>query len=128
LRVGIEKNSPEAFQLHRRAAFPGSPVDTAARKQVQGRDPLGNPHRMVDLGRHHANAMPQPHPLRPLRQRAQKHLGRRAVRIFFKKVVLHQPRVIIAERVRQLELAQRVLEGLMIPLRAKRRRRLMLVK
>jgi len=65
---------------------------------------------------------------RPLRGRAQEHLGRRRVRVLFEEVMLDHPRVVVAEAIGQLDLGQRVLEDLVLAAGRPRPRKLMLVK
>src|SRR4051794_4107649 len=74
------------------------------------------------------DAMAQPDALGALAGRAQEDFRRRRVRVLLEEVVLDLPRVVVAELVGELDLAERILQQLVLALRAPRARQLMLVE
>jgi len=99
-------------QLHRPLPLAEPQLDAAAREQIQRGHALGDADRMV--GRELDDAVAEADALRALGRRAQEHLGRRAVRVLLEEVVLDAPGVVEAEPVGQLDLAERVLQELVL--------------
>src|SRR6185436_20382888 len=117
-----------AFQLGARRRLPRAPVHASARDEIERGDALGHPRRLVVAGRHQHDAVTQANALRALGRGGQEHFGRRGVRILLEKVVLDLPRVVDAEAVGQLDLAQCILEQLKLRALAPGPRQLMLVE
>ena len=103
-----------------------SELDPAAAQQIERGDALGNADRMV--GRELDDAVAEPDARRPLARRAQEDLGRGRVRVLLEEVVLHLPRVVVAQPVGQLDLIERVLEEPVLAVRGPRPRKLVLVE
>ncbi len=81
----------ESFELDARRRAAGAHVDAAVAQQVEHRDRLRRPHRMVVRLRHQTHAVAEPHLRRAARDRAVEHLGVRAVRVLLEEVVLDRP-------------------------------------
>ena len=97
----------ERLELGDRGALAHAELAAPVRQQVERRDPLGDPRRMV--GRHLEDAVPQPDVLGPLARRREKRLRGGRVGILFEEVMLDLPRMVVAQPVRQFDLVQRVL-------------------
>src|SRR5215471_15096585 len=66
--------------------------------------------------------------LGPLAGGAEKHLRRRAMRVFFEEMVLYNPSVVVAASIGELELRQRIMIELALSLGLPRPRQLQLVE
>ena len=75
--------------------------------QVEHGNALGHTRRVV--GRQLDDAVPEANVLRSLTGGGEKHLGRRGMGVLLKEVMLHFPRVVVAEPIGQLYLVQRIL-------------------
>src|SRR4051812_30673969 len=69
---------------------------------------------MVERRRGLHDAVTEPDALRALRSRGEEHLGRRGVAVLLEEVVLDLPHVVDAERIRELDLLERVLDQLVL--------------
>ncbi len=106
LVVGIDVE-PSHLNCGRQLARP--PFDAAVRHEVEGRNPFGDPRRVVVFGRHQRDAVAEPDLLGALRAGREKHLGCGGVRIFLEEMVLDLPHVIDAEPVGEFDLFERIL-------------------
>ncbi len=125
LGLGVDE---EAAQLGLRRGLPAAEVDPAVRDQVQHRDALRDPGRMVEQRRGLDDAVPEPHPFGALRHRREEDLGRARVRVLLEEVVLDLPAVLDAEPVGELALLEGVAEQLVLGLGTPRPRQLVLVE
>ena len=96
------------MQLGDAAALADAQLDPAVAEEVERADPLGDPRRVV--GRQLHDAVAEADVLRPLAGGGEEHLGRRRVAVLLEEVVLHLPRVVVAEPVGELDLVEPVLE------------------
>src|SRR6185295_2257336 len=100
----------ESADLGGGRALACTPLDTAARDQVERGEAFRHPSGMVVGWRHQHDAVTQPHALGALRAGRKKYLRGRRVRILLKQVVLNLPGKVDPEPVGQLHLVQRLLE------------------
>ena len=70
------RRDPEATQLHASGAFPDTEFDPSSGDQVEGGDLLGDPGRVVVVGRGVLDAVPDADVLGPCRAGGEKHFGR----------------------------------------------------
>ena len=101
---------PKAAELGLRRRLAGAEVDAAARDEVERRDALGHPRRMVERRRHLHDAVAEPDARGPLRDRRQEDLGRARVAVLLEEVVLDLPDVVDPEPVGERALLERLLE------------------
>ena len=94
--------------------------------QVERGDALGDARGRVGGELH--DAVAEPDVLGALAGGAEKHLGRRRMRVLLEEVVLDLPGVVVAEPVGQLDLVERVLIELAFVVRPPRARQLQLVE
>jgi hypothetical protein len=106
----------------------GTELEAAVAQDVERRRPLGNPDRVVELVRQERHAVPEADALGALRQRAQEHLGGRAVRELGQEVVLDEPHGVEAELVGELDLLERLLVAAVLATLVVRLGRLQLVQ
>ncbi len=100
------KATPNGCSSVMLATLPGAELDPPAADQIQRGDALGAARRVGRRQLH--DPVTQADLLGALRGRAEKHLGRRRVRILLEEMMLDFPRVIVAEPVGQLDLVERV--------------------
>ncbi len=86
----------------------GTPFDPPVRDKVEGRDTLGDPRRMIVMGRHQGDAVAEANVCRALRARGEKHLGGGGMRVFLEKMVLDLPDIIDAKAVGEFDLFERI--------------------
>ena len=113
-RPALGRVDPEAFQLGSRGALAGAELDAAVRDQVEGGDPLGDLRREVVARRHEDDAVTETDPFRALAGGGQEDLGCGGVAVLLEEVVLDLPGEVDAQLVRELDLAQCVLEQLQL--------------
>ena len=118
----------EAAQFHLRTGFSGTELHAAARDQVERRDALGHPRRMIEVGRKLDDAVAQAHALRALAGGGQKHLGCARVRILLQEMMLHFPDRFEADAVGQFHLFERVAQQLFLGAFGPRPRHLVFVE
>ena len=116
----------ERVQLDRALRLPQSQLHAAAREDVEHRRALGHADRMA--GRQLHDAVAEPDLRRALARGAQEHLGRRHVRVLLEKVMLDDPRIVIAEPVGELDLGEHVRKQAVLALVRPRSRQLRLVE
>src|SRR5215813_2857461 len=97
----------ERRELRDRGALAHAEFAAAPAEQIEHRDALGDARRVV--GGELKDAMAEPDLFRPLTSCREKRFWRRRVGIFFQEMVLHDPRVVVAEPVGGLELRQCIL-------------------
>ena len=114
LAAGVAVDAERGL-LHRRRPA-GAPLDAAVGQDVGGGHLLGHAHRRRERVRHERHAEAEPEVLGALRQRADEHLGRRAVRAALAEVVLDVPRRVEAQRVGELDLLDRLRVGALLGL------------
>ena len=102
----------ERVQLGDAGTLAHAELDPPVADEVQGADALGHPGRVVGGQLH--DAVPEADVLRALAGGGQEHLGRRGVAVLLEEVVLHLPRVVVAELVGRLDLGERVVEQLVL--------------
>ena len=100
----------EAAELHQRRAFAGAEFDAAVGDEIERRDALGDPRRVIVFRRHQADAVAETDVLGALRAGREKYFRRRGVRIFLEEMVLDFPGVIDAEPVGEFDLIERLLK------------------
>ena len=101
--------NPKPAHLYRRCRLAGAPLDTAVRDQIERGNALGDPRRMIVVGRHQGDAVAETNALRTLRAGRKEHLGGRGVRILLQEVVLDLPEIVDADPVGELNLLECVL-------------------
>ena len=114
------------FEFRRRLA--GAELHASVGYEVERRDHFRRARRMVVPGDDLADPLAQPDVLRPLRTGGEKHLGGGRVGILLQEVMLHFPREIDAEPIRELHLVQRFVEELLFGALAPGPRQLMFVE
>ena len=110
---------------------PDSPVphsSAAARNQIERRKAFGNARGMIVVRRRQADAVAEADILGALRSGAEKHLGRRGVRVLLEEVVLDLPHVVEAEAIGELDLIERIVEQLLLSALAPGLRQLMFIE
>ncbi len=116
-RALVTEPAIERMQLGDRARFTDPHLDAALAHEVERRDALGDPRRVVR--RELDDAVTEADVLRALTGRRQEDLGRRGVGVLLEEVVLDLPRVVEPELVGELDLVERVLHelelGLLLP-------------
>ena len=96
--------------------------------QVERRDPLRDPRRVVERRRCLHDAVAEADALGALRDRGEEHLGRAGVAVLLEEVVLDLPHVVDAEPVGELALLERVLDQRVLGVFLPRARELVLVE
>jgi hypothetical protein len=97
----------ERRQFGDRGALAHSEFAAAVAEEIEHRDPLGNARGMI--GGELEDAVTEPDIFGALAGGGEKGFRRRRMRIFFQKMMLHHPCMIVAEQVGGFELGQRVL-------------------
>ena len=100
----------ERVELGGGGTLAGAELDATAREHVEGRDPFGDPRRMVDRGNGVHDPVSEPDAVRALRRRREEELGRARVRVLLEEVVLDEPRAVEAQAVGELDLLERLAE------------------
>src|SRR6185295_15605390 len=103
-------------------------IYAAVANQIERGDALGDARRMVDVGRHLDDAVPDANVLGPLAAGCQKDLGRGGVCVFFEEMMLRGPDVIEPAAVGEFDFIERVLEQRMLGILRPRPGELMFVK
>ena len=106
--LGVVGVGAEPAELGPRARSSGAQFQAAARDDVEGGGPLGDPDRVVHLGHAHHRAVAHPDALGLRGDRGQEDLGSGTVRIFLQEVVLHGPDVVEPQLVGHPALFERV--------------------
>ena len=119
---------PNPWSSRRVRSLADAEVDASVRDQVECRQPLRGPRRVVVVGDHLADAVAEPDVRRSCRRSSEEHLGRRRVRILVQEVVLDLPRVVEAEPVGQLDLVEGLVEEPVLVVLAPRLGELVLVE
>ncbi len=83
-------------------------VNPSIRDQVQGRNPLGDPGRVVDRWRGLDDAVTKPDPPGALARGGEEHLRGGGVRVLLEEVMLDFPDVVEAGPVGELDLLERI--------------------
>ena len=125
-RALLVEGDAERLQFGAAGALADAEFDAAAADQIERGDALGNARRWARRQLH--DAVRQADLLGALACRAEKHLGRRRVRIFLEEMVLDLPGEVVAEPVGQFDLVERVLVEAQLAVRLPRARQLQLVK
>ncbi len=135
LRGGFERERAflfggdlEAAELEPGRPFADAELDASVRDEIEHPETFGRARRMVVARDHLPDAVPDPNRLRPRRRRREKHLGRRAMRVLFEKVVLDAPRVVEAQSIGERDLLQRLVHHALLRPLVPRLRHLQLVK
>mgnify|MGYP003312136661 CR=1 FL=1 len=83
-------------------------LDSAMTQKVEGRDPLGDPSRVV--GGELDDPVGESDLLGSLARRSQKDFGSRGVGVLFEEMVLHLPGVVVTEAVGEFDLVEGILQ------------------
>ena len=116
----VAEAAAEGMEFGDARAFAEAELDPAVRDQVERRNALRDPGRVIR--RQLDDAVAEADVLRPLRRRCQEHFGRRTVGVLLQEVVLHLPGVVVPEPVREFDLLQRVLKQPVLRVRPPRLR------
>ena len=116
----------ERMELGRSRRLAHAELDAAAGQEIERGHLLRDAMRLV--GRELDDAVAEADALGALAGRAEKNFRRRGVRVLLEEVMLHFPRIVVAQPVGELDLRQRVLQQLVLALRAPRPRQLVLVE
>ena len=100
----------EPAQLRPRRAPPRPQLHATVAQDVERRDPLRHPRRVVDIRQHQVDPVPKPDLLRPRRAVGEEHVRRRHVRVLLEEVVFHRPGAVEPQLVRQLHHLDRLVE------------------
>ena len=124
LGLGHEKSAQLGFRRTRA----GAKFHAAIAEEIQRRDALGHPRRMVDVRRRLHDAMTDTDVPGALADRGQKNLRCRRVGVLFKEMMLGGPHVIVSALIGKHGLFERVLEQRVLGIAHPRPRELMFVK
>jgi len=122
----VAESAPERVQLGRCSGFTHTQFDAPVAQQIERRDPLGDPRRVVGGKLDHPVA--EPDALRPLARSAEEDLGCRRMGVLLEEVVLDFPREVEAQAVGQLDLVEGLLQQFVLALRVPGTRQLVLVE
>src|SRR5579859_319999 len=125
LRLALDAESAE---LGLRAGLTGAELHAPTRDQVERGNAFRYPGRMVVVRRQLDDPVAQADAPGALAGGREEHFGRRAMAVFFEKVVLHFPHAVEAEPVRELDLLKGIVEQLFLIARSVWPRQLMLVE
>ncbi len=125
-RAFFVEGAAKGFELGAAGALAHAEFDAAAADEVECGDALGDPRRRARRQLH--DAVREPDVLGALARGTEKHLGGRRMRIFFEKMVLDLPGIVVAEPVGQLDLVERVLVEPQLAARLPRPRQLQLIE
>ena len=124
----VRRVDQKTAQLGLRRRFAGAEVDAAVREQIEGRETLGHPGRMVEGRRHLDDAVAEANALGALRDRGQEHLRRARVAVLLEEVVLDLPHVVDPEPVGERALLERLLQHAVLGVGVPGARQLVLVE
>src|SRR5206468_3086975 len=118
--------SAEGMQLDGPLPFAQAELDAPAREEIEGGHPLRDADGMIrgELD----DPVTEADLLRALAGRPEEDLGRRRVRVLLEEVMLHFPRVVVAQSIRELDLRQRLLKEPVLAVGAPRPGQLVLVE
>ena len=124
----VRRVDQKTAELGLRRRLAGAEVDAAVREQIEGRETLGHPGRMVEGRRHLDDAVPEANALGALRDRGEEHLRRARVAVLLEEVVLDLPDVVDPEPVGERALLERLLEHAVLGVGVPGARELVLVE
>ena len=96
----------ERVELRRGRALAGAELDASVREDVEGRDPLRHPSRMVDRRKGVDDAVSEADPLGALRRGGEEQLRGARVRVLLEEVVLDDPHAVDPDPVGELDLLE----------------------
>lgn len=122
----VAESAPERVQLGRCSGFTHTQFDAPVAQQIERRDPLGDPRRVVGGKLDHPVA--EPDAPRPLARSAEEDLGCRRMGVLLEEVMLDQPDAVEPKSVGKLDLLEGVGQELLIVAGSPRSGQLMLVE
>jgi hypothetical protein len=113
-------------QFGHRRALADAELDAPVADEIEGRDALGHPRRVVRRQLH--DPMAETNPLGALTGGGEEDFGRRGVRVLLEEVVLDLPHRVVAEAVGELDLLERALQQAILAVLVPGARKLVLIE